>query len=187
MVGSLSSAGLAQTAAPPSAEADAGRSGADSSLPSLEQLARRLQRLEEQNATLAKQNAQLNQATIKFTQNDIFAWLRDLIPTPQRFDVVVLDPAKMTRDREGIELALKKYGDMNRLAMQAVAPGGILLTCSCTGLINEDSFLDAVRKAAYQAGRQAQIIKISGAGGDHPFLAHVQEGRYLKAIFCRLD
>jgi 23S rRNA (cytosine1962-C5)-methyltransferase len=143
--------------------------------------------LDEQAIAMAKQNANLNQVRVTFTQADIFAWLRDVLPTGNRFDVVVLDPAKMTRDREAVDQALKKYRDMNRLALQAVAPGGIFLTCSCTGLVSEEAFLDTVRQAAWQAGRTAQVIKVAGAGGDHPFLAHVQEGRYLKAVFCRVE
>jgi 23S rRNA (cytosine1962-C5)-methyltransferase len=143
--------------------------------------------LDEQAIALAKQNANLNQVRITFTQNDLFAWLRDLLPSGNRFDVVVLDPAKMTRDRDSVDLALKKYLDMNRLALQAVAPGGVFLTCSCTGLVSEETFLDTIRRAAWQAGRTVQIFKIAGAGGDHPFMAHVQEGRYLKAAFCRVD
>jgi 23S rRNA (cytosine1962-C5)-methyltransferase len=142
--------------------------------------------LDEQAIAMAKQNANLNQAQIRFVQADLFAWLRDILPLGQRFDVVVLDPAKMTRDREAIDLALKKYTDMNRLALQAVAPGGIFLTCSCTGLISEETFLETLRRSAWQAGRTVQIIKIAGAGGDHPFLVHVQEGRYLKAVYCRV-
>ena len=105
----------------------------------------------------------------------------------QRFDVVVLDPAKQTRDRDEVYFALKRYFDMNRLALQAVAPGGIFLTCSCTGLVSEVDFLESIRRAAYQAGRVLQVLKVSGAGGDHPFLVHVPESRYLKAVFCRVE
>jgi 23S rRNA (cytosine1962-C5)-methyltransferase len=76
---------------------------------------------------------------------------------------------------------------MNRLALQAVAPGGLLLTCSCTGLVSEPDFLDTVRRAAWQAGRTLQVLRTSGAGADHPYLLHVPEGRYLKAVFCRVD
>ena len=125
-------------------------------------------------------------------QADLFAWLREVIggltpPARQRFDVVVLDPSKQTRDREDVGLALKRYLDMNRLALQAVAPGGMFLTCSCTGLVSEDEFLHTVRRAAWQAGRSVQVMRIGGAGADHPFLIHVPEGRYLKAIFCRVE
>jgi 23S rRNA (cytosine1962-C5)-methyltransferase len=143
--------------------------------------------LDEQALTLAKQNANLNQVRIRFVQADLFAWLRDVLPSGQRFDVVVLDPSKQTRDREAVPLALKRYLDMNRLALQAVAPGGIFLTCSCTGLVREEEFLDTVRRAAWQAGRILQILRISGAAADHPFLIHALEGRYLKAVFCRVS
>jgi 23S rRNA (cytosine1962-C5)-methyltransferase len=143
--------------------------------------------LDEQALALARQNASLNQVRLRFVQADLFPWLRDIIATGQRFDVVVLDPAKQTRDREEVEYALKRYLDMNRLALQAVAPGGIFLTCSCTGLVSEYDFLDALRRAAWQAGRSLQILRVAGAGADHPFLLHVPEGRYLKAVFCRVE
>jgi 23S rRNA (cytosine1962-C5)-methyltransferase len=142
--------------------------------------------LDEQALELAKQNAKLNGATIRYVQADLFAWLRDVIPNGERFDVVVLDPAKLTRDRESVDQALRKYCDMNRLALQVVSPGGIFLTCSCTGLVREDDFLESIRRAAWQAGRTLQVFKVAGAGADHPFLLSVPEGRYLKAVFCRV-
>ena len=142
--------------------------------------------LDEQAIALAKQNANLNQARIRFVQADLFPWLRDVIATGQRFDVVVLDPSKQTRAREEVSAALKRYLDMNRLALQVVAPGGIFLTCSCTGLVSEEMFLDTLRRAAWQAGRTVQVLRVSGAAPDHPFLVHVPEGRYLKAVFCRV-
>lgn len=142
--------------------------------------------LDEQAIALARQNANLNQVRLRFVQADLFAWLRDVRPSGQRFDVVVLDPSKQTRDREEVDYALKKYLDMNRLALQAVASGGIFLTCSCTGLVGEEAFLEMLRRAAWQVGRTVQVLKIAGAGADHPYLAHVPEGRYLKAVFCRV-
>lgn len=142
--------------------------------------------LDEEVLELAKQNAKLNKAQVKFIQSDLFPWLRDIIPNGERFDVVILDPAKMTRDRDDVLGALKKYLDMNRLAMMALAPGGILLTCSCTGLVAEADFVEMLRRAAWQVGRTAQIFKITGAASDHPFFVHVPEGRYLKAIFARV-
>jgi 23S rRNA (cytosine1962-C5)-methyltransferase len=53
--------------------------------------------------------------------------------------------------------------------------------------VGEYDFLDAVRRAAWQAGRTAQVLRVGGAGADHPFLLHVPEGRYLKAVFCRVS
>src|SRR5262249_40923085 len=143
--------------------------------------------LDEQALSVAKQNAGLNQAQIRFVQADFFTWLRDILPNGQKFDVVVLDPAKQTRDRDEIDLAVKRYMDMNRLALQVLAPGGRFLPCSGTGLVSEDVFLDTIRKSAWQAGRSLHIFRVSGAAADHPFLAHAQEGRYLKAVFARVE
>ncbi|MBI3407507.1 MAG: class I SAM-dependent rRNA methyltransferase [Planctomycetes bacterium] len=143
--------------------------------------------LDEQALALAKQNANLNQARARFVQADLFAWLREVLPSGQRFDVVVLDPSKQTRDREEVGFALKRYFDMNRLALQSIAPGGIFLTCSCTGLVSEEEFLESVRRASWQAGRSVQVLQIGGAAPDHPFLLHAPEGRYLKAVFCRVS
>jgi 23S rRNA (cytosine1962-C5)-methyltransferase len=143
--------------------------------------------LDEDAVALAKHNANLNQARVRFVQADLFTWLRDVMGTGQSFDVVVLDPAKQTRDREEIDYALKRYLDMNRLALKAVAPGGIFLTCSCTGLISEETFLETIRRAGWQSGRTIQVLRLTGAGPDHPFMVHVPEGRYLKAVWCRVE
>jgi len=144
--------------------------------------------LDEEILGIAEQNARLNKAKVKFIQADIFHWLRDTASNPdKRYDVVVLDPAKMTRDREQVIPALKKYLDMNKLALGAVKPGGVFLSCSCTGLVSEEQFLDMLRRAAFYANRTLQVLKVSGAGPDHPWQAHVQESRYLKAAFCRVE
>ena len=134
---------------------------------------------------IARGNARLNDVRVRFVQADIFPWLRD-VAARDAWDVVVLDPAKMTRDRNQVIPALKKYLDMNKLALGAVKPGGLFATFSCTGLVSEEQFLDMLRRAALYAGRTLQVLKVSGAGADHPFLASVPESRYLKAAFCRV-
>ncbi|WP_431978304.1 hypothetical protein, partial [Pseudomonas aeruginosa] len=131
-------------------------------------------------------NSRLNNVRPKFVQSDIFPWLRDAANRGEQYDVVILDPAKMTRDRDQVITALTKYLDMNKLALGVVKPGGLFATFSCTGLVAEDQFLDMLRRAAYFSGRTIQILKVAGAGPDHPFMAHVQESRYLKAVFCRV-
>jgi len=144
--------------------------------------------LDEEILGVAERNAKLNKSRVRFVQADIFAWLRDVaVNNRDQYDVVVLDPAKMTRDREQVIPALKKYLDMNKLALAAVKPGGIFLTCSCTGLVSEEQFLDMLRRAAFYANRKVQVLKVTGAGPDHPFLANVPESRYLKAVFCRVE
>jgi 23S rRNA (cytosine1962-C5)-methyltransferase len=142
--------------------------------------------LDEEVLALAEANARLNQLPVRFVRADIFPWLRDAALHGQQFDTVILDPAKMTRDRDQVIPALKKYLDMNKLALSVIKPGGIFLSCSCTGLVSEEQFLDMLRRAAFYAGRTIQILEVRGAGADHPWLAQVPESRYLKAVFCRV-
>ena len=142
--------------------------------------------IDEDVLAIAKSNAKLNNAHVKFVQADIFPWLRDAGNRGDLFDLVILDPAKLTRDRDQVLPALKKYLDMNKLALGVVKPGGLLATFSCTGLVSEEEFLGMLRRAAFYAGRTVQILKVAGAGPDHPFRVDVQESRYLKAAFCRV-
>ncbi|HTM71287.1 MAG TPA: class I SAM-dependent rRNA methyltransferase, partial [Luteimonas sp.] len=146
--------------------------------------------IDEDVLEIARGNAKLNAAAggvkPRFVQADIFPWLRDAAARGEQYDVVVLDPAKMTRDRDQVIPALKKYLDMNKLALGVVAPGGLFATFSCTGLVSEEEFLGMLRRAAFYSGRTIQVLKVAGAGPDHPFLASVPESRYLKAVFCRV-
>src|SRR3546814_20777809 len=124
--------------------------------------------IDEQILANAGGNAQLNHALVRYVQADLFPWLRDAAARGEQFDVVILDPAKMTRDREQVIPALKKYIDMNKLAMSVLTPGGVLLTCSCTGLVSEDQILDMLRPPAFYAGPPTQAFTGSGVGGDQP-------------------
>jgi 23S rRNA (cytosine1962-C5)-methyltransferase len=142
--------------------------------------------LDEGVIEIAKKNAKLNNAEMKFVHSDLFPWLRDAAANNKKWDVVVLDPAKQTRNKEDVPQALKKYCDMNRSALAVVKPGGIFASFSCTGLVSESEFLESVRRGAYQAKREVQIFKVTGAAPDHPHQVNVPESRYLKAIWARV-
>jgi len=133
----------------------------------------------------ARRNAQLNATSLNLAAGDLFDWLREAVRRKEQYGVVVLDPSRQTRDPEKMGTALRRYEDMNRLALQVLAPGGVILTCSCTGMVSEELFLRTLRRAARQASRTLQVFRVSGAAGDHPFLAHVPESRYLKAVWAR--
>jgi len=135
---------------------------------------------------IARANAAANDVPVNFEAADIFDWLRGAIERGEQYDAVILDPAKLTRDRNKVFDALKKYFAMNRLALDVIPPGGLLLTCSCTGLVSEADFLEMLRRVALNAGREIQVLHTAGAGADHPFRSDVPEGRYLKAVFCRV-
>ncbi len=139
--------------------------------------------LDEKALETARQNGRLNRVKIDFRHADLFNYLKQ---SKETWDLVILDPPKLVRDREEILKARRGYHDMNALAMRATAPGGILVTCSCSGLVSEEEFLGIVRAAAETAGRTYQIYSVGGAGPDHPVSTLFPEGRYLKTVFGRV-
>lgn len=142
--------------------------------------------LDEDAAALARENAKLNKLKLSIVQADAFAYMRDMMRNGRKYDVVVLDPPKLIRCRDEIEEGRRKYFDFNRLAMQLVAPDGLLLTCSCSGLLDMAEFSKIVC-AAPEVGRRAQVLMKGGAAADHPIAANCPESEYLKTMWLRLD
>jgi 23S rRNA (cytosine1962-C5)-methyltransferase len=142
--------------------------------------------LDEKALETAQENARLNSVKVTFQHANVFDHLRMMISKGIHADVVVLDPAKLAGCTEEIRRAHRTYGDINRLGMQVIRPGGILLTCSCSGLVSERDFLSILTRSAAEAGVVLQFFKIAGASSDHPFSSIFPEGRYLKAVFARV-
>lgn len=145
--------------------------------------------LDEKALAAAKINALLNGAGegITFLHRDIFDELRERAEAGVRHDMVILDPPKLAAGQEDVEKALKIYYDMNKAAMRVVSEGGYLLTCSCSGSVPEERWRQAVRKAAADSGRGLVMFAATGAGSDHPVAGDFPQGRYLKALFARVD
>lgn len=142
--------------------------------------------LDEDAIALARENANLNQSRLNLVHADAFAYLRQMIQNRRQYDVVVLDPPKFVLYREEMETGLQKYHDLNHLGIQLVRPGGLLLTCTCSGRVPLPTFLDAVHRAGQRAGRQLQLVDRTGAGGDHPVMLNCPESLYLKAVWLRV-
>jgi len=143
--------------------------------------------LDEKALAVARQNAKLNDARVQFTHADAFDFLRQAGAERRQWDVVVVDPSKFVPRRTMMELGLRKYADLNRLAAGVVSPGGVLLTCSCSGLVDQATFIQTVGRAVRAAGRTMQVFALTGAGPDHPFHADTPEGQYLKAVWGRVE
>ena len=143
--------------------------------------------LDEKALEVARANARLNEVSVRFTHDDAFDFLRRAAAEGRTWQAVVVDPSKFVRRRSELELGLHKYADLNRLACQAVAPGGLLLTCSCSGLVDAETFIQTVGKASRSAGRELKIFRVSSAAGDHPRTPGAPEAGYLKAVWARVE
>jgi 23S rRNA (cytosine1962-C5)-methyltransferase len=155
--------------------------------------------LDEEPLKVARENANLNQARVRFVQADIFSYMRELLKLGRQYDVVILDPPKLIRSRMEIEEGTRKHFAMNRLAMRLVRPGGLLLSCSCAGLLPEPEFIQLLAAAARSTGedldafpgagapRSFRILARSGAAPDHPVWSNCLETDYLKAVWMVMD
>jgi 23S rRNA (cytosine1962-C5)-methyltransferase len=156
----------------------AARSGAgdvccvDSSAPALE---------------LAARNAEFNGLKLRTRKGDAFDVLEELIVEQAKFDVIILDPPAFAKRKKDLPKALGAYRRLNQLAMQLMAPEGILVSCSCSYHLSADELQQAIGKAARGAAKQVQILENGGQAPDHPVHPAISETRYLKAFFCRVN
>ena len=135
----------------------------------------------------ATRNAQLNQldlSKLTNTKADVFKLLRQYKDQGLQFDMVILDPPKFAENKSQLVGACRGYKDINRLAMLLVKPGGLLLTFSCSGLIEESLFQKVVADAALDANRGCLFIERLSQATDHPIASFYPEGHYLKGLVC---
>ncbi len=117
---------------------------------------------------------------------DVFDLLRSYQENKFKFDVVILDPPKFAFNKRQVRKASRGYKDINLLAMKLLKRGGILMTFSCSGVVNADLFQKILFGAAVDAGRTVQIIEQLSQGADHPILLTCPETAYLKGFVLRV-
>jgi 23S rRNA (cytosine1962-C5)-methyltransferase len=136
---------------------------------------------------LARANADLNAVAGYVVETaDAFEKLAALQAAGERFGMVVLDPPKFARSRASLDDALRAYHRVNRLAVDLLEPGGILVTCSCSGSVSREDFLQMLAGVAQRSRRSLQLLEVRGAAADHPVSASCLEGEYLKCVIARV-
>jgi len=131
---------------------------------------------------VARENLELNghpANAVEFVHGEAGKFMAE---TGNRFDLIVLDPPPLARSRGDAERAGRLYVELNTVAMRALAPGGRLMTFSCSTHFRADDFVRAVRYAASNAGRNLRLIAHLGPGPDHPVLLGHAEGEYLTGL-----
>lgn len=137
---------------------------------------------------------------IDWVEADAFALLRALDeaarnPTaaislplqPGPFDAIVLDPPAFAKSKRATEGALRGYKELNLRAIRLLAPGGTLITCSCSHHVSLADFTGVVAAAAADTGRRVQLLETRAAAPDHPEILTLPETQYLKCLICRVD
>jgi 23S rRNA (cytosine1962-C5)-methyltransferase len=136
---------------------------------------------------LARQNTIANHVrAARFEVADVFDTLEALRASGEKFGLVISDPPKFARHPKALEDAVKGYLRLNRAAVEVLEPGGVLVTCSCSGLVDRMLFLDILGQVAELSNRPIQILEQRGQAADHPVSASCLETEYLKCVIARV-
>lgn len=136
----------------------------------------------------ARRNAERNQLTaIEFAAGDCFDTLAEMARAGRRFDAVILDPPRLASSRKHLDAATRAYYRLNRSAVDLVADGGILVTCSCSGRLSRSDFLNVLVDVGRRAGCDLTVMENRGAAPDHPMRVSCPESDYLKCLICEVS
>ncbi len=137
---------------------------------------------------LARENFRANgldPADHAFAAQDAFDLLARYKREGRRFELVVCDPPAFAKSQRAVEAAVAGYASLNRAALAVLAPGGLLVTASCSARVSVEQFTDAVKEAAFKARVELQLVGETRQPADHPVSLQFREGRYLKCLVLR--
>jgi 23S rRNA (cytosine1962-C5)-methyltransferase len=137
---------------------------------------------------LARENFRANgldMADHAFATEDCFELLARYKREGRRFDLVVCDPPAFAKSQRAVDAAVAGYASLNRAALAVLAPGGLLVTASCSARVSAEQFADAVKEAAFKARVDLQLVQETRQPPDHPISLQFREGRYLKCMVLR--
>ena len=127
----------------------------------------------------------LDPADHAFAAEDAFEMLARYKREGRRFDLVVCDPPAFAKSQKAVDAAVAGYASLNRAALAVLAPGGLLVTASCSARVSAEQFYDAVKEAAFKARVDLQLVDERRQPPDHPVAPQFREGRYLKCLVYR--
>jgi 23S rRNA (cytosine1962-C5)-methyltransferase len=136
---------------------------------------------------IARLNAAANSiANVEFRQSDVFELLAGYASAHRQFSMVVLDPPAFAKSRHNLDAAATGYKEINLRALRLLAPGGVLVTCSCSHHVSEAMLLELVAEASLDAGRTLRVLERRTQSQDHPILLTVPETHYLKCLILEV-
>lgn len=129
---------------------------------------------------LCHKNAVLNNVTNhEGFAVDTFDYLKD---HGKNYDIIILDPPAFAKSRDVSHNAVIGYKRLNQMALQNIKKGGILLTFSCSGVIDKKLFYNTVTAAAIESRRNMKLLHTLSQPADHVITPNFPEGEYLKGL-----
>jgi len=136
---------------------------------------------------IARRNQELNGiVNVTFREGNTFDLLKEYDEVGRRFQMVILDPPAFAKNRDSLAAAERGYKEINLRALKILAPGGYLVTCSCSYHLSEPLFLQLIAEAANDAKKNVVVVERRTQAQDHPILLTMPETHYLKALILKV-
>lgn len=136
----------------------------------------------------ARRNAEANSLSqVKFERADCFDDLKNRGERGEFFDAVILDPPRFAGSRRQVDAALRAYARLNMSAVNLLQPGGLLVTCSCSGHVSRSDFLNMLVDVGRKRRRDIIILQSRGPAPDHPCAVSCPESDYLKCVIAQVQ
>jgi 23S rRNA (cytosine1962-C5)-methyltransferase len=120
-------------------------------------------------------------------QAEAFDAFKELKASGDKFDLIILDPPSFIKSRAHFKEGYKGYYDLNLRALDLLAQGGFLVTCSCSHHMDEASFADLLRSVLRRSGRWGRLLFKGRQGPDHPVLPEMPETEYLHCLVYQVS
>ena len=142
----------------------------------------------EEALALVRQNAALNgvQARITTTRADVFDLVRAYAREGRQYGAVICDPPAFAKSKKALDGAYRGYRELNLQCMKLTAPGGYLVTCSCSQFMTPELFLAMLREAAADSGRRVRLLESLLQSRDHPAALFAEQSLYLKGYILQI-
>ena len=137
---------------------------------------------------LLRRNAALNgvEEKIHTVAANVFDLMKGYDEAGKRFDTVICDPPAFAKSKKALEAAWRGYKELNLRCMHVTAPGGYLITCSCSQFMTPELFLQMLREAAADSGRTVRLLETLIQSRDHPAALNAEQSLYLKGYILQI-
>lgn len=137
---------------------------------------------------MVQENAARNHvsALIQVTQANVFDLAKSYSEEGRRFGTIICDPPAFAKSKRALDGAYRGYKELNLRCMKMLEPGGFLITCSCSQFMTPELFLQMLREAAGDSGRQVRLLETLMQSRDHPAALNAEQSLYLKGYILQV-
>ena len=137
---------------------------------------------------LCKKNYELNgfEGNFETIEGDAFSILKTLNAKKEKYDVITLDPPSLIKKRIDVRRGRDFFYDLCNDSFKLLNDNGILGVITCAYHLSLQDLIEVTRMAASKNKKKLEVIGINYQPSDHPWILHVPETLYLKALWVRI-